>query len=273
MKGPSLQHELVVLRIWKCPACGRSVRTGGEVTARTCDCNDQAQMEYSDAIPLAAPDVSAFVTYLAPEYLDDVDDGTELPLPDIDSLVMPAPEPRGRRQRTGRPLRDEIEEKLPAADDQPFGDGLDVVGSDRPSVTTGDEAAVSRESGQPNAPTDQQSPKKRRPRRRPRSDARSDRGTGPVTDQADTANSAEDAGSGAVSTASTDVVQTPRSPTQSNAAGDADRTSDLSETGDGTSGPRKRRRRRRRGPRKKSDPNSGPGSEDSGPSTAAGNDS
>lgn len=39
MKGPGMRIELDVSRIWRCPACGRTVGTRGTETARLCFCS------------------------------------------------------------------------------------------------------------------------------------------------------------------------------------------------------------------------------------------
>ena len=39
MKGPGMRIELDVSRIWRCPACGRTVGTRGTETARRCFCS------------------------------------------------------------------------------------------------------------------------------------------------------------------------------------------------------------------------------------------
>ena len=42
IKGPGLRLKLDVRRVWECPACGRRVKRGGEVTNYKCPCREPA---------------------------------------------------------------------------------------------------------------------------------------------------------------------------------------------------------------------------------------
>ena len=269
IKGPSLHHELKVLRVWECPSCGRVVRAGGKVTARRCDCADQTQMKFSDAEPLPPADVSEFITYMTPEYQEEIDDGTDLPLPDIASLVMPALEPRGRRSRPGKPLRDTIAEATPAesepssaanCENQAFGDGLDVKES-------APQAELRETSEADPAKSSERSSEKSKPRRRRRSRGRGERGDSSSRKKTedDATKAAGDSQQQTQSEASSTVSETAQLQTHSSGSSDADGDSE------GKPKPRKRRRRRR-GPRKSTDGNSGSDGGKSGAAPSGGGD-
>lgn len=111
--------------------------------------------------------MAPFVNYMEPDFLQDDDDGTDLPLPDLAEL---APAPQGRRpgrNRGGRPLR-ELQNDDPAqetteagdADEQAFGEGL----ADDEAVTTSVADASPPESESQTTTADK--PKRRRRRRR-----------------------------------------------------------------------------------------------------------
>ena len=274
MKGPSLHHELKVLRVWKCPACGRNVRTGGEVTVRTCDCNDQSQMMYSAAEPLSAADVSGYATYMTPEFQEDNDDGTDLPLPDIDSLTISAREPHGPRNRPGKPLRDTIAEELAESEDDTFGDGLVVSEPETTAVTSQARLVASKGSEVSDAQTDDRVPKKRRRRRRRRRSRSSghsrpsDTSVGRVAGQRDAVLSPEDTQLGEPSTDSTNIPRSSQSVTDSGAGANTDEVPESGENRDDSSVLRKRRR-----PRKKNNPVSDSGNGESGSSPTGGTDS
>jgi len=134
-------------------------------------------MKYHGSPSADPADVSAFVTYQAEEYLQDDDDGTDLPLPDLSQFTPAEPAPRGRTSGTARPLREMIDavpdtesaEPPPDAEaDRAFGDG--VISDDSPAVavsetTTGLKATDVTDS---DAPTDPEKRKRRRRRRRNR---------------------------------------------------------------------------------------------------------
>lgn len=108
IKGPSLKHQLRTLRAWTCPNCQRIVRDDGTVTSRRCECSAQTWMLLTDEPRYDPVDVSPFVTYLDPEFADDDDDGTDLPVPDLETL-RPPPRPDTRRPRSStRPPADEV---------------------------------------------------------------------------------------------------------------------------------------------------------------------
>lgn len=41
MKGPGMRLDLDVRRVWQCPACGREVRSSGQVVGRVCSCTKE----------------------------------------------------------------------------------------------------------------------------------------------------------------------------------------------------------------------------------------
>ena len=259
IKGPSLQHDLKVLRVWKCPACGRSVRAEGSVTSRICECDEQARMEFSDAEPLPPADVSQFVSYMTPEFQTEDDDGADLPLPDLSTLVLPAPEPTGRRARQGTPLRDSQVEKPPESeppgteppktDVQEFGDGLEITPASTADTRPQKQPQIAdvEESSQD---TDDNAPAKRRPRRKRRRGRR----PGPSSES-------QTVSPGELPPSESSELDT--SPRQSATSGSTDQSS---EPGGETAGPKKRRRRRRRTPRKNSSTDTGSGDSGSPPS-------
>lgn len=271
IKGPSLHHELNVLRVWTCPACGTVTRTGGEVTSRKCDCNDRPQMQYSDA-PVPAPaDVSSFVTYMTPEFEQDDDDGTDLPLPDIDSLVT-TNKRESNRGRSGTPLRDTLLE-APSDHEQLMSDrgpGFDRL--EKGSETLSETPTAGMDSPSPDG---QQEPEKRRRGRRRRRGGRS--GGSRASDHKTSHRQAEqDPGhsqSDIVSSDGQGVTQTEQSDLDS---GGGDNTVKAQiqgkDEGEQKSGGRKRRRRRR-GPRKKTRTASSEGSDGTGPNSKGDSDS
>ena len=216
-------------------------------------------MQFSDAEPLPPADVAEFVTYMTPEYQEEIDDGTDLPLPDIASLVMPAPEPRGRNSRPNKLLRETIAEATPAAS-EPSSALESEDGAFGAGVITDDSAPQAANRETRSAQSTEGSPVKTKRRRRRR--GRGERGnssiekeTTPKTAQAedDTAERTQPESSSADS--ETTQLQSPSSV-----------TSDSDGESEGKPKPRKRRRRRRRrGPRQS--PNGNPG--DSGESGAA----
>ena len=68
IKGPILQYELRIYRLWKCPKCGRTVRTRGAVTSRRCTCAEpEPVMQAIDRPPVGEFDASPFVNYMGDE--------------------------------------------------------------------------------------------------------------------------------------------------------------------------------------------------------------
>ncbi|MCH2201704.1 MAG: hypothetical protein MK102_07025 [Fuerstiella sp.] len=268
MKGPSLHHALNVMRVWTCPDCGRSTRTGGKVTTRRCECSNQSQMEYSDPAPLPHPDVSSFVTYLSPELQEDDDDGTDLPLPNMADLAPPATEPRGRRSGPGKPLRDTVADTNPETADPAFGEGIDnpepqaAIDSSAADLATTEQVTVSAD-----VSPDAKPPGKRRQRRRRRRSRQTEQKSvsqssagntngQPAAAKQTKAEKSDSTPSDHVESRHSEGMQRSRSVT-SNTDGEND-VSGSAKLDDGNPSPRKRRRRRR-GPRKKKKPNSGEG--------------
>ena len=235
------------------------------MTTQRCECSGQPHMKYSDAAPLSAPDVSSFVTYLSPEFQEENDDGTDLPLPNIADLVSPATEPRGRRSRSGKPLRDTVANADPDAADQVTIDGPDnsepdtaIESTTSPLVTAEQEMSSADTAAEP-TPSG-----KRRPRRR----RRGGRGSGQQKSDKCSTNK-PDRQPAAATQSTADISDTPSSePAESGhsaetqtsrpiseAAQGEDAVTGSTELDEGKSSPR--RRRRRRGPRKKKKPNSG----------------
>ena len=134
-------------------------------------------MKYHGSPSADPADVSAFVTYQTEEYLQDDDDGTDLPLPDLSQFTPAEPAPRGRTSGTARPLREMIdavpdtESAEPPTEteaDKEFGDG--VISESSPSIavsetTPGPEATDVTDL---DAPTNPGKRKRRRRRRRSR---------------------------------------------------------------------------------------------------------
>ncbi len=211
-------------------------------------------MKYSDADALPPADVSEFVTYMTPEFQQDDDDGTDLPLPDISSLVVPALK-TGRRVRPGRHLRDTVVEAGSEPEEQAFGDGLDIAESERAAGTL-DKSAVTRESSQPpDSQIGEQIPKKSRQGRRPRTGSRSTHtrtsGTsaGQLVDGQETDHPPRETPSDAMLTGGEVTSRTAQSEADPDADGYTDNASGARDNEGAKSGTRKRRRRRN--PRKK----------------------
>jgi|GEM_PF-6344560 len=181
-------------------------------------------MRFRDAEPSVAIDVSPFVTYMEPEFLVDDDDGSDLPLPDLAELAPNPQESSGRRKRTGRPLRDTVDELSAAVElesDDDFGEG--ILADTPADISNRDQSQID---SNPETEADATPRKKPRRRRRRRNRVRSDHSAeGSVTDAH---------GLPAPET------QTARSPA---VAGDGATEEESTGTG------RKRRRRRRRGRR------------------------
>jgi hypothetical protein len=214
-------------------------------------------MQFSDAEALPPADVAEFVTYMTPEYEEEIDDGTDLPLPDIASLVLPAPEPRGRRSRPEKLLRETIADPGPAESESSSSleseHGVFAAG-----VVTDDSAPQVKNRETASTQSTERSPEKTKRRRRRRN--RGGRGGSSSRDET-TPHSSKAAGETTKRTqpqsssadSETNQLQTPSSET-----GDSD-------AAEGKPKPRKRRRRRRRGPRKSPNGSSG----DNGESGAA----
>lgn len=96
IKGPILQYELRIHRLWRCPSCARTVRTRGHVSSRQCTCADP--MPFMSVVEDAPPafDASKFVTYQT----------DELTTPTEKELLEDLPEWEGREAH-----RIKVEEK------------------------------------------------------------------------------------------------------------------------------------------------------------------
>ncbi len=102
MKGPSLQLDLRVQRTWVCPACGRTVRTSGRATSRTCACADPPVfMTLREPPQHVQFDVSKFVHYEDPAL--DVDDDAPDGLDEATAAVLAAI--AARVEANPRPVR------------------------------------------------------------------------------------------------------------------------------------------------------------------------
>lgn len=206
-------------------------------------------MQFSDAAALPPAEVSEFVTYMTPEYEEEIDDGTDLPLPDIASLVLPAPEPRGRRSRPEKLLRETIADPRPAEAESSssleFQDGVFGAG-----VVTDDSAPQIKNRDISSAQSTERSPEK--PKRRRRRRGGGGRG-GSSSRNETTPHSSKEAGETTKRTqpqSSSADSETNQAQTPSSVTGDSD-------AAEGKPKPRKRRRRRRRGPRKSPNGSSG----------------
>ncbi len=223
-------------------------------------------MEFSEAPPVPAPDVSTFVSYMTPDLQQDDDDGTDLPLPDLKSL-LPETDSSSRRSRPTTPLRDTWTD-TPDADEDSFGEGIEA--DSVPATEPDPESTVSRE-GQPDSSAEStteptgESPAKRKPRRRRRRGRRGGRKPESSADQPAQTSAGETVAPATDKSGPADDRQqhsaqslpdSGRSGTGSQDGPDGS-TDGSTEGKDGTAKPRKRRRRRRRGPRKKNSPSSG----------------
>ena len=130
MKGPSLQYDLRVLRIFRCDGCGRSVQSPAHVTSLTCACSIPPRfMRPLERPKTVTPDVTAFLSPPDPEDL------IKEELPDEDPYVPYIPQlpPRPVRFPGRRKLTDDIEKFQPAefgvGVESPAGscDGLDIA--------------------------------------------------------------------------------------------------------------------------------------------------
>jgi hypothetical protein len=70
MKGPGLRIDLDVRRMWRCPRCGRTVRTAGKVVSQRCQCAESGVWMRLDQPPQRAP----FVAPAREPIPDDPDD-------------------------------------------------------------------------------------------------------------------------------------------------------------------------------------------------------
>lgn len=71
MKGPGLRTRLETDRIWRCPACGKTVRSPGDVGAVACGCQPDGQpwmkLEEPRPRPRPAPTAASSLTGLTPD--------------------------------------------------------------------------------------------------------------------------------------------------------------------------------------------------------------
>ena len=124
-------------------------------------------MKFVDLKSPEPVDVSSFVHYMEPEFLQDNDDGTDLPLPDLAELAPAPQERRSGRNRGGRPLRDlphddKQQENTESSDasEESFGEGL--VDEEAAATTNADASLPESET----QTTETEKPKRRRRRRR-----------------------------------------------------------------------------------------------------------
>ncbi|MCI0640027.1 MAG: hypothetical protein L0Y72_07740 [Gemmataceae bacterium] len=65
MKGPRSRWKHDVRRVWECPACGKRVYSGGQVTHRVCSCaldhTTSMRLVEERKIPLPSPGLASNV--------------------------------------------------------------------------------------------------------------------------------------------------------------------------------------------------------------------
>ena len=109
MKGPSLQYDLRVLRVFRCAACGREVHAPGFTTSYTCECVDPPRfMTPLERPKTVSPDVSAFLSPPDPSELVEEEIVEEPHVPYVPQLPPPRVQFPGRRK-----LSDDIERFQP----------------------------------------------------------------------------------------------------------------------------------------------------------------
>ena len=228
-------------------------------------------MEYLDTEAVSATDVSPFVTYMTTEFQQDDDDGTDLPLPDISSLVAPTPSP-GRRGPRGRPLRDTLVRAESTAKEPVFSDGPDISAPEGRVGTPDDSPGTTERSRSPDGQIREQKPKKHRQGRRSRRGSPSGHTRTSATsvnqflDDQETDRPPEVTQPGA-------SLMGAQAEAEPDAHSSNDNASDLRESQGGKPGTRKRRRRRRN-PKKKIDPEAVRGNQETDqPTSTGGSDS
>ena len=110
MKGPSLQYDLRVLRIFCCDGCGRQVQSPGHLTTHTCACSHPPRFMRPLERPVTvSPDITAFLS--PPDPAEPIEEN----LPDEEPYVpyIPNLPPRPVRFPGHRKLTDDIENFQP----------------------------------------------------------------------------------------------------------------------------------------------------------------
>ncbi len=118
MKGPSLQYNIQVMRVFCCDGCGRQVQAPGKTTSHTCACSTPPRfMRPLERPRVQCPDITAF---LSPP--DPADEAPE-EVPDEEPYIPYIPQlpPKPVRFPGRRKLSDDIEKFQPAE----FGAGVD----------------------------------------------------------------------------------------------------------------------------------------------------
>ena len=251
--------------------CGRAVRMEGNVTARLCGCDARARMTLSEISARQSVDVSDFVSYLDDEYLQNDDDGTDLPLPDLESLhpseefstaVAPSCQP-ATTSKTQITSDSELT-------DPEFGDGIGLE-SDAKEPDSNSTASETSETDLEASDASQIKAQKGRRRRRPagrkrnRNRAQTSIGNGLDPSQQHGASRERDA-FGHTDASINEVSTSLPSEISAEPDGTTDSSPPRETAGDAASGPRNRRRRRRRGQRKRSR-SDGPSGSDSAEDT------
>ncbi|MCA9066141.1 MAG: hypothetical protein KDA96_23900 [Planctomycetaceae bacterium] len=81
MKGPSLQYDLRVFRVFECPSCHRTVQVPGAVTWRECVCSDPpVRMQLCLPSKDFVFDATPFVSEIESEFDEEPDDVVEEPI-------------------------------------------------------------------------------------------------------------------------------------------------------------------------------------------------
>lgn len=168
MKGPSLQYDLRVLRIFHCDGCGREAQVPAGVTSHTCACTDPPKfMRPLERVRVTSPDVTAFLSVPDPSEL--VEETVEVEEPYV-PYIPPMP-PKRVQFPNRRRLSDDIDKFQPAE----FGDGVDSQGNmASDNEGSGGDASVT----QPHRNDPRERPQ------RPRKTPRDDRGATPPAEQA-----------------------------------------------------------------------------------------
>ncbi len=269
IKGPILQYELRIYRLWKCPKCGRTVRTRGAVTSRRCTCAEpEPVMQAIDRPPVGEFDSSPFVTYMGEEDTTPTEAELveDLPEREVTEIELAAAEKASRPRRgkgylRAEPTPVEKPDKPKPAIEEPeseFGAGIEDDADGEQNATRENASAKSLESSpaanaeaplssnesqevqssgttesseEPNTESEKKRGRRRRPRRR------RDRNKRPE-------NKADGSGSSPQTNVESGGAQSGEGQGSLEPAGDA-------KSGDGRSGDSPGRKKRRRRPRRR----------------------
>jgi len=99
VKGPGLRIDLDVRRVWRCPKCGRTVRTPAHVVSQRCGCSEQGQWMRLEPPVKREP-------FRAPprEPIPDDDEVAEIELPKTTAAAEAGPAPAVAGQQVVEPL-------------------------------------------------------------------------------------------------------------------------------------------------------------------------